>query len=167
MEGVLVPREESENTMCKSILSRLCFLVSTLYASAGLAAPTISITPSPVIAYPGEAVQLQADIGGPTEYRVKWILQGPLVGGIDPGKLTEDGLYTAPTSMPAGPVRIVVQISTGQWNLPVAAASVPVQIIPQGMPKPQFGAPPPPPPFPFPRGDTDMTEPPAPPTQLR
>lgn len=153
--------------MRTSILSRLCFLLSALFAGAGLAAPSIFITPSPVIAYPGEAVQLRADIGGPTEYRVKWILQGPLVGSANAGKLTEDGLYTAPITVPAGPVRIVAQISTGQWNLPVAAASVPVQIIPEGMPKPQFGAPPPPPPLPFPEGDANMTAPPAPPTQLR
>ena len=156
--------------MRKSILSRLCILLGTLYAGAGLAAPTITIAPSPVIAYPGETVQLKVDISGPTEYRVKWILQGPLVGGVDPGQLSEEGLYTAPTAMPTGPVRIVAQISTGQWNLPVAAASVPVQIIPKGMPKPQFGTPPPPPPFPFPGSEAGMTAPsapPSPPTNLQ
>ncbi len=159
----MVPEKENEKTMPKLIISRICLVLSTFYAVAGLAAPTITITPSPVVAYPGESVQLKVDIGGPSEYRVKWILQGPLVGGIDAGQLSDDGLYTAPASMPTGPVRIVTQISTGEWNLPVAAASVPVQIIPEGMPKPAFGRPPAPPPFPFQAGEAGTGTPPAPP----
>ena len=159
-----------ENTMRTTILGPFCFLLGILHAGESLAAPTITITPSPVVAYPGESVQVKADIGGPSEYRVKWILQGPLVGGVDAGRLSKDGVYTAPAAIPAGPVRIVAQISTGEWNLPVAAASVPVQIIPEGMPKPHFGTPPPPPPAPYAgvKGGVAMPpSPPAPPTNLQ
>ncbi len=142
--------------MQQRILTSVVLCVSTAGATVTLAAPSIAITPSPVIAYPGESVQLSADIRGPSEYRVKWILQGPMMDGVDPGELTEGGLYTAPQYPPPGPVRIVVQISTGQWNLPVAAASVPVQIVPEGVPKPEFKVPPPPPPPAFPRPDRSI-----------
>ena len=142
------------------------FGAATLMATAPVLEPAAQ-TPVPttvrVREVQPESVQLKVDIGGPSEYRVKWILQGPLVGGIDAGQLSDDGLYTAPASMPTGPVRIVTQISTGEWNLPVAAASVPVQIIPEGMPKPTFGRPPAPPPFPFQAGEAGTGTPPAPP----
>jgi hypothetical protein len=116
-----------------------------------VAAPTITIIPSPVFVSPGEAVQLRAQVHGPSEYRVKWILQGPMMEGTDVGILTQDGVYTAPRAMPMGPIRIVAQISLGQWNLPVAAASVPVQVVPEGAKPPEMtpSPPPPAPPMPF------------------
>ena len=125
----------------------------TLVGQAAVAGPSIRIEPSPVIVGPGESVQLRAVIQGPSEYKVRWILQGPLIEGADVGTLTDEGVYTAPGSIPRGRVRIVVQVSIGQYNLPVAAASVPVDILPAGMKPPEFGppggfAPPPPPPPP-------------------
>ena len=114
-----------------------------------LAAPTITIMPSPVVVSPGKSLQLRAEVHGPSDYRVKWILQGPMVGGGDAGTLTEDGIYTAPASLPIGPIRVVVQVSLGEWNLPVAAASVPVHLVPEGAVPPPVAPPPPPPPMPF------------------
>jgi hypothetical protein len=125
--------------------------LSTL-AQAG---PAIFVEPSPVIVSPGESVQVRATVQGPSEYRVRWILQGPLRETSDIGTLSEDGLYTAPKELPRGPIRIVVQVSLGKYNLPVAAASVPVDVVPPGfkppeMPVPGALAPPPPPPPPEP-----------------
>jgi hypothetical protein len=130
------------------LLAMLCLAASPLRAG-----PSIRIEPSPVILSTGESVQLRATVEGPSDYRVRWILQGPLAGGAELGTLTEDGLYTAPAAVPRGPVRIVVQVSLGQYNLPVAAASVPVDVLPPGfkppeMPAPGTFAPPPPPPAP-------------------
>jgi hypothetical protein len=118
-------------------------------AGMSMAAPTITIIPSPVFVSPGESVQIRARVHGPSEYRVKWILQGPMAEGTDYGTLTQDGVYTAPNAIPMGPIRIVAQISLGQWNLPVAAASVPVQVVPEGAKPPEMAPPPPPPPMPF------------------
>jgi hypothetical protein len=118
-------------------------------AGPAMAAPTITLIPSPVFVSPGKSVQLRARVHGPSEYRVKWILQGPTMEGTDSGTLTQDGVYTAPSAMPAGPIRIVAQISLGQWNLPVAAASVPVQVVPEGAKPPEMVPPPLPPPMPF------------------
>ena len=118
-----------------------------------LAGPSIRVEPAPVIVSPGETVRLKAVVQGPSEYRVRWILQGPVGDGGDIGTLTDDGVYTAPAGIPRGRIRIVAQISLGQYNLPVAAASVPVDIVPAGMKPPELGptggfAPPPPPPPP-------------------
>jgi hypothetical protein len=110
--------------------------VALLYTATAAAGPTIRINPSPVYVHPGDSVQLRADILGPSEYRTKWILQGPILDGVDAGSLTQEGVYTAPAARPPGPVRVVVQVSTGEWNLPVAAASVPVRILPEHMPLP-------------------------------
>ena len=118
-----------------------------------LAGPSIRVEPAPVIVSPGETVRLKAVVQGPSEYRVRWILQGPVSDGGDIGTLTDEGVYTAPAGIPRGRIRIVAQISLGQYNLPVAAASVPVDIVPAGMKPPELGptggfAPPPPPPPP-------------------
>lgn len=133
---------------------RALFLVLIgLWAGTGQivwAGPSITITPWPVAVSPGKSVQLKAEVEGPSEYRVKWILQGPIMENVDAGTLTEGGLYTAPESIPVGPVRIVAQVSIGEWNLPVAAASVPVQVMPAAAPPPSVMPPPPVPPPPFP-----------------
>lgn len=133
------------------------------------AGPSISIRPNPVIVSPGQSIQLETHIIGPSQYRVKWILQGPLIGEVDAGSLSADGLYQAPGRRPHGPVRIVVQVSTGEWNLPVAAASVAVRFVPEGMPAPTFSLPPPPPEppgspeFPAPPEFPEFPAPPEPP----
>lgn len=133
-------------TRLSGALFACLLLLLPMAARVAIAAPNISIYPSPVITEVGQSVQLKAVVVGPSQYQVKWILQGPLFDGSDAGTLTQSGVYTAPATLPRGPVRIVVQISTGQWNLPVAAASVPVDILPRGR------APPPPPPPPPPPG---------------
>lgn len=122
---------------------------------AAHAGPAIFVEPSPVVVSPGESVQIRATVQGPSEYRVRWILQGPLREGGDIGTLSEEGLYTAPKELPRGPIRIVVQVSLGQYNLPVAAASVPVDVVPLGFKPPEMPprgslTPPPPPPRPEP-----------------
>jgi hypothetical protein len=119
---------------------RTLLALLALACSAAWAAPTISIEPSPVVVSPGETVSLRAEVQGPSEYRLRWILQGPLGGAGDIGSITQDGVYTAPAGIPRGPVRIVVQVSLGQYNLPVAAASVPVDVFPAGMKPPAFPA---------------------------
>jgi hypothetical protein len=135
--------------------------LTALPMSATQAGPSISIVPSPLYVTPGQSVQMEARVRGPGEYRVKWILQAPVVGEADAGTLTEDGHYTAPQAPPRGPVRIVAQVSTGKWNLPVAAASTPVRVLPPGAEPPEpparpqpgrFPQPPEPPPRPEPPG---------------
>ncbi len=126
-----------------------------LLSAVAQAGPMIFVEPSPVVVSPGESVQVRATVQGPSEYRVRWILQGPLSAEGDIGTLSEDGLYTAPKELSRGPVRIVVQVSLGQYNLPVAAASVPVHVVPPGFKPPEMPprgslAPPPPPPPPEP-----------------
>jgi hypothetical protein len=115
--------------------------------------PTVQMEPYPVVVSPGETVQVKATVVGPSEYKLRWILQGPIGDDARVGNLSQEGLYTAPEQLPRGPVRIVVQVSLGQYDLPVAAASVPVDIFPTGMKPPTAGAPaglPPPPPPPAP-----------------
>lgn len=133
--------------LLQRVLPALAFCI--WQTGTALAGPAITILPSPVIISPGDSLQLRAQVRGPSDYRVKWILQGPMVGVSDAGTLTEDGVYTAPASMPMGPIRVVVQISLGQWNLPVAAASAPVHLVPEGARPPEMAPPPPPPPMPF------------------
>lgn len=133
--------------------------VMLMVSAAAAAGPSIRIHPTPVYVHPGQSVQLTASIYGPSEYRTKWILQGPILDGVDAGTLTQDGVYTAPATRPPGAVRVVVQVATGQWNLPVAAASVPVRILPAHMPLPPEPPGDPSAPFPLPQAP----EPPPPP----
>jgi hypothetical protein len=129
-------------------IARALLLGGAVVAGGALAGPTIRITPAPVVVNPGDSVQIEATVEGPSEYRVRWLLQGPLAEGTALGTLTQEGLYTAPAQVPPGPVRIVVQVSLGQYNLPVAATSVPVDILPAGFKPPQPPAAPPRPPEP-------------------
>ena len=136
-----LPKDTFRRMFSLRLLRGLIPLLALLPPAAH-AGPSITIEPSPVYVSPGESVQLEARVRGPGEYRVKWILQAPVVGDVDAGALSESGVYTAPAQSPRGPIRIVAQVATGKWNLPVAAASTPVRVLPPGVQPPARPAPP-------------------------
>jgi len=95
--------------------------------------PQITISPASVVVAPGQSVQMSAQVTGiPTPYRLGWSLRGPRYAGADWGRLTAQGLYTAPMSPPTGQVFIVATVY-GTFGIPWFSQSVPVSFTAGGV----------------------------------
>jgi hypothetical protein len=72
-------------------------------------AVTVTISPSSASLQLGQTQQFSAEVSGTTYTAVNWLVNGTLGGSAAVGTITTNGLYTAPSSAPAGSVTVTAR----------------------------------------------------------
>jgi arylsulfate sulfotransferase len=104
-------------------MTRSCArLVAALFAAlsiaflVGCASPTTTgtLTPASPMLLPGQTLQFQASQQTATG---TWTVNGVSGGSSTTGTITGSGVYTAPTTIPSGPVTVALQGNNGQVSV--------------------------------------------------
>jgi hypothetical protein len=103
----------------------LCLTAGAQDESDGDPSVTILISPTYSTLQAGQSLQLTASIWGTNDTTVNWLVNGTQGGDSADGTVSPDGLYTAPTTVPDGPVTITAQ-SADVWS---ASANATVTVV--------------------------------------
>jgi hypothetical protein len=80
--------------------------VVTVVAPPGV---TVTISPNNTTLQISQNQQFTANVSGTTYTAVNWLVNGTIGGSAAAGTITSNGLYTAPSSVPTGPVIVTAR----------------------------------------------------------
>jgi hypothetical protein len=92
---------------------------------------SVSISPATASVQAGRSLQFTATVKGTTNTTVNWLVAGAMGGNSSVGTISSTGLYTAPSSVPTGPVTVTAQsavASANQANATVTITPVPTPV---------------------------------------
>src|SRR5579862_7718465 len=111
-----------------SMLSLIAFMLTP---ASSLHAATLTLSPTVPSVVAGSSVQFAATVSGLSNSALTWYAGGVAGGSSTAGKITSNGLYTAPTTLPGqNPVQITaVATASGQTS---ASATTYAYILAKG-----------------------------------
>ena len=113
------------------LLHAFCMLAFASFATSAISqqqTASVVVTPPVVSLALGQSMQLSAQVKGvPAQSRLTWSLRGPRYAGVDWGRITATGRYTAPLQAPNGQIFITATVF-GNFGQPLGSASVPVNL---------------------------------------
>ncbi len=125
-------------TVTAAALADLSVVANSSVILGPTSSVTVSVSPSKVTVLEGQSQRFLASVGGTTLTTVTWSLSGAACNAGACGALTQDGLYTAPSSVPSPALVDVVATSVADplksgSAVVTVAAPVGVSISPQSV----------------------------------
>ena len=103
----------------------------TIEPAPGPTPITVTISPGSASVQVGKSQQFTAKVSGTTNTGVNWLVGGVVGGSSSVGTISASGLYTAPASVPTGPVAVTAQSAfapTSSANAAVTVLPAPAQV---------------------------------------